>query len=263
MLLGCSTVLDQPPPADAGDDRVGMTTPDSASPAPDAGPRLLPHDGTIVPTLALGIVYVGDVDAGGPPNNGTDLQWLLGSPYWLWLDEYGIQSGTIAGTVRIATSALIQPSDVDTSTGLIGIGVLQIRIEQALQGNPDAGTTPAITIPGANGWIFYLPDGINVALGQRGTYTYQTCIDTSGYHAWDGFEPYAVMPPCDEGRSLYAASHELAELVTDPQPYHGWVSDIDIAKTGGEVADLCAQPVTQEDEVVTQLWSNESNRCVP
>jgi len=261
LSLGCSDA--QGAPTDAStDERTGIATPDVNTPPLDAGPRLLPHEGVIVPELALGIVYVGELDAGGAPADIPDLQWLVGSPYWLYLEEYGIQNGTIAGAVRVSTDALIQSSDVGEN-GLIDIAVLQARIANAVHGNPDAGVAPTITIPGANGYAFYLPDGLNVALGQRGTYTYQTCIDADGYHAYDGFEPYAVLPPCDEGRSIYAASHELAELVTDPQPFDGWASDVDIPKNGGEVADLCAQEVMQEGELVTMLWSNAQNGCVP
>ncbi len=261
VSFGCSEAPVQPP-TDASAEPTGTSNPDAMSPAPDAGPRLLPHDNVTVPQIALGVVYVGDVDAGGPPANNPMLQWLVGSPYWLWLDEYGIQNGTLAGSVRIPTSTLIQSGDVD-GNGLVDIVILQVRIAAALHVDPDAGIASAISIPGANAFLFYLPDGVNVALGHRGTYVYQTCIDANGYHAFDGTEPYAVMPPCDDGRTLYAASHELAELVTDPQPYNGWVSDIDVAKNGGEVADLCAEKVMQEGVIVTRLWSNASNGCVP
>ena len=148
--------------------------------------------------------------------------------------------------------------------------LLQSRIATAISGDPDAGTAP-ISLPGAQAYLFFLPDGLNVALGHRGTYTYQTCVDTFGYHGFDGVEPYTVLPPCDDGRSLYTASHELAEMATDPQPYSGWASDLDIGINGGEVADLCANfpgslgpgRVMQEGLIVTLLWSNKQNGCVP
>jgi len=80
-----------------------------------------------------------------------------------------------------------------------------------------------------------------------------------------------VLPPCDDGRSLYTASHELTEMATDPQPYSGWASDLDIGINGGEVADLCANvpgtlgpgKVMQEGVIVTLLWSNKQSGCVP
>jgi len=264
-LLGvaCSDAPDVPP-GDGGTEEMGVVTPDSSSPMPDAGDRLLPHEGVIVANLQLGVVYVGDVDAGGAPIDDPDLDWLLGSFYWRYLTEYGVGNGAVAGSARVSQDTFFQAGDVDGATGLVDILVLQERIAEALHGDADAGSgTGTVSIPGAQGYLVFLPDGVNVALGHRGTYTYQTCVDADGYHAYDGVEPYAVLPPCAAGRTLYAASHELAELATDPQPYDGWASDTDVPINGGEVADLCAEQVMQEGMWVTRLWSNESGGCVP
>jgi hypothetical protein len=259
------------PIVDAGSDNVFILNPDGNVPPKDAGPpRLEKHDGVVLQSIQLGIVYVGDVDAGAAPNEDVILKWLVGSPYWLNLDEYGITNGAFVGSMHIPTSTFIQPSDID-STGLIDVFTLQSRIATAIHGDPDAGTAGSVGMPGANAYLFFLPDGLNVALGHRGTYTYQTCVDTFGYHGFDGVEPYTVLPPCDDGRSLYTASHEISEMATDPQPYTGWASDIDIGVNGGEVADLCANVpgmlgpgrVMQEGVIVTLLWSNNQARCVP
>jgi len=258
------------PITDAGSDNIVILNPDGNVPPKDAGPpRLEKHDGIILDKIQLGIVYVGDVDAGSAPNADVILKWLVGSPYWLNLSEYGVVNGAFAGSMHIPTSALVQPSDLD-SMGLVDVLVLQTRILNALHGDPDGGT-PAVSLPGAEAYVFFLPDGLNVAVGHRGTYTYQTCVDTYGYHGFDGVEPYAVLPPCDDGRSLYTASHELTEMATDPQPYSGWASDLDIGINGGEVADLCANvpgtlgpgKVMQEGVIVTLLWSNKQGGCVP
>ena len=261
-LFGLACSDDPGGPGDAGDDRTSTVKPDGAAPGPDAGPRLLNHEGGVVSSIELGVIYVGAADAGAAPPLDVDLSWLVGSPYWLLLDEYGIGNGGFAGTARVATGAFFQSGDVDAN-GRVDLVLLQTRLISALHGDADAGTAATISIPGANAYALYLPDGINVALGQKGTYIYTTCIDSNGYHAYDGFEPYAVFPPCPIGRSLYAASHELAELVTDPEPYDGWVSDHDIPVNGGEVADLCAEQILQEGVYVTRLWSNSSAGCVP
>lgn len=258
-MLACS---ESPLPAvDAGPDNIVIVNPDAVAPPRDGGARLLKHSGITLPQLQLAVVYVGDYDAGGAPNDDPILKWLIGSPYWLLLEEYGIGNGSFVGSVRIPTSALISPSDLDANN-LIDVLVLQQRIAAAIHGDTDAGTSPAVTLA-AQGYVFFLPDGVNVALGHRGSYTYQTCIDTSAYHGYDGLEAYVVLPPCAEGRSLYAASHELTEMATDPQPYDGWASDVDIPVNGGEVADLCEEKVMQEGVIVTRLWSNEANGCVP
>ena len=251
------------PIVDAGSDNVVILNPDGSVPPKEAGgPRLEKHDGVILQSMQLGIVYVGDADAGAAPNEDVIIKWLLGSPYWLNLDEYGITNGAFIGSLHVPTSAIVQPSDLD-SMGRVDVLLLQSRIATAINGDPDAGTNAIAALPGAQAYLFFLPDGLNVALGHRGTYTYQTCIDTFGYHGFDGFEPYAVLPPCDDGRSLYTASHELSEMATDPQPYSGWASDLEIGINGGEVADLCEQKVMQEGVIVTRLWSNKQNGCVP
>ncbi len=259
LLLACGESPD--PITDAGADNIVILNPDGSVPPKDAGPpRLDEHDGGIMQSMQLGIVYVGDIDAGAAPNEDAVLKWLLGSPYWLNLDEYGITNGNLVGRVHVPTSVLVEPSDLDTM-GRVDVLLLQSRIAAALGGGVDGGST--ISMPGAQAYVFFLPDGLNVALGQRGSYTYQTCVDTYGYHGFDGVEPYTVLPPCADGRSVYTASHELAEMATDPQPYTGWASDIDIGVNGGEVADLCEQAVMQEGVIVTRLWSNKQNGCVP
>jgi hypothetical protein len=261
-LLACGEA--PAPPIDAGNDNVIIVNPDGNVPPKDAGPpRLLEHDGVILQAMQLGIVYVGDADAGAAPNEDVILKWLLGSPYWLNLEEYGITNGAFIGSMHLPTASLVQPGDIDGTTGLVDVITLQTRIAAAINGDPDAGTGATISLPGAQAYLFFLPDGLNVALGHRGTYTYRTCVDTDGYHGFDGVEPYTVLPPCDDGRSLYTASHELTEMATDPQPYMGWASDVDIGISGGEVADLCEQKVMQEGVIVTRLWSNKQDGCVP
>ncbi len=248
-------------PIDAGLDNIGILNPDGGVPPPDAGMRLLPHSSITLPQMQLAVVYVADVDAGGAPNDDPILKWLVGSPYWLLLEEYGVQNGSFAGSIRIPTSALIQPGDLDAN-GLIDVILLQQRIASAIHGDVDAGTSATIPLV-AQAYAIFLPEGVNVALGHRGSYTYQTCIDTNAFHGWDGVEAYAIFPPCDDGRTLFAISHELTEMATDPQPYDGWASDTDIPVNGGEVADLCEEKVMQEGVLVTRLWSNQANGCVP
>jgi hypothetical protein len=246
-------------PTDAGEE-YGLTDPDGSVPPADAAPRLLPHADVVLSAMKVGIVYVGEEDAGGPPTNTTSAP-ILGSTYWLLLNEYGVGPGTIVGSTRAPISTLLRPSDMDDG-GLVDMLVLQARVAEFIHGDVEAGTH-GNPINGAEAYLFFLPNGVNVALARAGSYTYQTCIDADGYHSFDGLEPYAILPPCALGRSSYTTSHELAELATDPQPYMGWASDTDIAVNGGEVADLCSQQVDAGGLEVTRLWSNQSGGCVP
>lgn len=256
LLIAAACTSVEVTPVDAGDDHIFVLNPDVSAPPIEAGPpRMEPHDGVTLPAVRLGVVYVGELDAGGAPGVDPMLSWVLGSPYWAMLEEYGIHAGTVAGSVRVPTSAIVQSGDVDAN-GLIDVMALQARIAQSLHGG-------AVTIANAEAYLFFLPDGLDVALGHTGTYTFRTCVDAYGYHGWDALEPYIVLPPCPEGRSMYATSHELIEMVTDPQPYDGWASDGDIGKNGGEVADVCEEKVMQEGVVVSRFWSNAAARCVP
>lgn len=256
FACACGAETDDPLDAGSGDVYL-LRPPEGGTAKPDSGARLTPHDGYILPNMKLGVVYLGDVDAGGAPNDDVDIAWLLKSPYWDVLSEYGIGNGAVAGSLRVPTNVVLQPSDV-SSSGLVEQFVLQLRVAAAL--GTDGGA-PKISIPGAEAYAFFLPDGVNVALGHAGSYTYTTCIDAWGYHTHDGVEPYAVFPPCPKGRSLYAISHELTEMATDPQPFLGWATDPDTPS--GEVADLCETEVMLMGVVLTRLWSNVAAACIP
>jgi len=260
-LAACSSSDPPHESNDAGVDHLGSVDPDVRVPPPDASMRLMPHAGVTLPAMQVGIIYVGDVADGGAPSEDALLSFLLASQYWRLLGEYGIGAAAVVGSARIPTAALLQPGDLDEN-GLVTVLVLQQRIAEALNGDDDSGAG-VVSIPGAEAYVVLLPDGVNVALGQRGTYIYQTCIDETGYHGYDGFEPYMVLPPCPDGRSSYAAAHELTEMATDPHPFQGWASDSDIPVNGGEVADLCPQQIVEEGVIVTRLWSNQAGGCVP
>jgi len=261
-MVGCDGETSQPI-IDAGSERTGTRDLDGDTPGADAAPRLLPHDGVTLPQMQLGVVYVGGPDAGGAPSEDSLIETLVTSSYWLLLQEYGIGSGAVVGSTTVSTDQFFQDGDIDG--GLVDILVMQTRVSQSLHGDVEAGVPATVTMPTAQAFVYLLPDGVNVALGQRGNYTYQTCIDENGYHSDDGVEPYAVFPPCPAGRSWLAASHELSEMATDPQPFKGWASDVDIPVNGGEVADLCANdPATLDaGQVVSGLWSNHAGGCVP
>ena len=84
--------------------------------------------------------------------------------------------------------------------------------------------------------------------------------------------PYAVLPDLSscpgccsgfkscEDAAEYTHSHELAEAVTDPEPYAGaaWTS------FSGEIGDVCDSPpgALISGYVVTALWSNANGACI-
>jgi hypothetical protein len=223
--------------------------------------RITAHEGQVVASVHLRIVYVGTkgVDQALPVDDFA--KWLVTSEYWETLSQYGVNKGVVLDSVEIPAEVFAPDALRETGNALIEIQYLDLRFATLVHG--DANNKPYPGLAGADAYAIYLPDGLNVSLGHRDNYELTTCVDAFGYHAHDGTEPYAVLPPCSKGRSTQALSHELTELVTDPVTGVGWMSDGDASKNGGEVADLCDHPITVEGHVVTQLWSNKDGQCVP
>jgi hypothetical protein len=291
VLLGavpfaaCGTSQDAQVAADAGDEEATFIAPRDAGhhdePPVDAKTpweRMQPHEHEVLASMRLQVVYLGFEGQDGAPSFDAFLQWLVTSDYWGIMQQYGVGTGSIAGSVRIPASAVIPPEAV--KNGLLTAEDLDAFVHDAIHGaaggtdaGPDGGdasdassdATLTPLIPIADAYLFFLPVGVNVDLGERGGHVFQTCVDAGGYHSWDGAEPYAVIPPCSFGRSPLAVSHELAEMATDPLPNQGWYSDKDVDNAGGEIADLCNQAVPGGvlGWSVTQLWSNADGDCEP
>ena len=269
-------------PVDAG---TTFAAPHDAAPA-DSSPvdaktpwaRLEPHQHRVLKSMRLVVVYIGDESAGGPQSFDTFVDWLLTSDYWGIMQQYGVGKGSRVTSLRIPVSSVIPEGAV--TKGLITAEDLELAVHAAIHpAGLDAGVdasgdaaeeasvdaSPPPALPLADAYIFFLPVGVNVNLGQRGGHVFQTCIDAGGYHAFDGEEPYAIIPPCTLGRSALAVSHELAEMATDPFPNQGWFSTKDVENAGGEIGDLCNQvaPGGADGWDVTQLWSNADGDCEP
>jgi hypothetical protein len=267
---------------DAGGEAATIAVPLDASRRDTAPPkdaktswaRLQPHGSKVMPEMRLQIVYLTDQAGNGAPSFDAFVGWLLGSGYWQILQQYGVGPGSLVGSIKMSGASVIPASLV--RNGLITTEDLDVAIHDAIHPptSSDAGANDAADggdasatplIPLSDTYLFFLPDGINVSFGERGGHVFQTCIDAGGYHAYDGVEPYAVIPPCTFGHSPLAVSHELAEMATDPYPGIGWFSDKEVDNSGGEIADLCNQvvPGGVEGWPVTQLWSNADGDCEP
>jgi hypothetical protein len=189
------------------------------------------------------------------------MTFLVASPNWwgAYLAQYGVQYGTYDGASFIPTSTFIHDGDV--VNGFINWAILDMRVHQAIHATvvDDAGAdSGAVQVPHADAYVVFLPDNVNVDLGQGET----TCANAGGYHSYDTDEPYAIIPPC--GRSHIVISHEVAEMVTDPEPGAGWFSDADEETMyGGEIGDLCNFVVHADGQTVTALWSNKDGDCEP
>ena len=270
MLLACSGGGDS---SDAGADVVyGHHYPDAALFEAEAAVktpwnRLTKHDGTVLANAHYRAIYIGTEGVDSATSFDSYLEWLLTSQdYWgTWLPQYGVGYGTFDGFTRIDTATFFTPGMIQN--GFVNWIALDQRIAQiihqvpsdagASDADPDASTSTLPTIPHADAYVFFLPDGVNVDLGNNES----TCAQAGGYHDFDGQEPYAIIPPC--GRYRLVVSHELTEMATDPIPGRGWYSDPDINSSGGEIGDLCNQLTSVDGQQVTMLWSNKDGDCEP
>ena len=244
---------------DGGADAYGLMRPDGSGVSPrDAGPRMTSHDGRVLGAMTVSVIYVGDEALDGAPSFDGFIDWTFGSAYWGTLAQYGVGPGTRVASVRLPRATLLPDGSVDAN-GLIEQAALAERLTALL--HPSTGTSP---VPPAESYVLFLPDGVNVILGQHGSYIWKTCWDADAFHSTASGEPYVLIPPCAAGRRTVALSHELSEMATDPETFQSWYSDADRYPSGGEVADLCEDTTaTVNGYEVARLWSESAGKCVP
>lgn len=233
--------------------------PTETEPVAHPSDRLTAHLGITMPAMHLHAIYIGAEGADGAPNRDALLQWIITSDaYWSILAQYGVGYGVFEGSQRIASDAFF-PSDV-LSQGTITVGGLDTIIFKFLL-PADAGAGDLAIGPDA--YVFFLPNTVQITQG-----TSHSCANFGGYHWTIGrgslAPPYAVIAACLDFPTDLPISHELAEMATDPTQ-QGWYSNVDILDNGGEVADLCNDPVTVPVDLwsPTRLWSNAEGACVP
>lgn len=252
----------------AGD--YGVRAP-TALQGPTADPRVRRlaaiRDDAIVPAMRVHVVYIGRPGHDASESFDTLITWLLRSTHWGNLEEYGVHGGAFVDSIYVPSERFFTKGSIDD--GLVADTTFEELARRLMPRSQGAilarDGALAQLAPGAEGYVFFLPDGVNVAMGQRGTYTYSTCVDALGYHRFNGREPYAVIGPCAKGRSGFVVSHELGEMATDPIVGQGFLSVRDLSKSGGEVADLCRLEgaISIEGFSVTRYWSNTLGACVP
>ncbi len=229
--------------------------------------RMEPHSDVVLASPHVWAIYIGPGWSGGTSTAfDTYLTWLVGSTdYWSILAQYGVGYGTFDGSSLVDTTVFFTPGMIN-NVGMVSWSALEARVSQVINqaasdagaaDSGDAGDAGLSAIPLGETYIIFLPDNVNVDLGQGEV----TCAGVGGYHSYDGTESYAVIPPC--GHHGLVISHEMAEMVTDPVPGLGWFSDQDVQNAGGEVGDLCNFLVQPDGNQATALWSNKDGDCEP
>lgn len=254
---GGGTVATTTADADVDADRVYR--PDAAPPTPDAGaPFFTYHGGRTLSSMHVAFVYIDDEAIGGAPSFDGFADALFASSHWSTLGEYGIKPGTRTLSVRVPRSAIFPDGSIDAQ-GLIDQSAFGNIAQAYLHG------TNGPRFPGADATVFFLPAKVNIVLGQRGSYKWRTCWDADAFHSTDGIgDAYIVIPPCSNGRSTVALSHELGETATDPDVYTAWYAESEQFRSGGELSDLCDKSIsTSFGYQVGRYWSESQRRCTP
>jgi hypothetical protein len=213
-----------------------------------------------------------------------------------------ITAGPTGLSVELTTAA--NPTYVDLfGQGMITGGTdLEAFVNQQIAAAVAANTIPAPT-PNSL-YTFYFPEGTTIWIGPVNSGS-ESCKAFSGYHNGmtytDGTTPirYAILPDCGSGNArdltniTVAASHEIAEATTDPDPEQtlSWYLDLPMVADAGitttqyqddpwtnmlyyEVADNCESiPLdrwTFDDggTTVQRIWSISAaaaghNPCIP
>lgn len=256
-LVACGGgVVHEDASTDDSEPRYGVLSAGGEGIAGPPSDRLKRHDGPIIESLVLQPIYIGTDGMDRAPVMDGELGWIITSGYWGLLRQYGVREGTVLPRIEIATSDIFPEGSIED--GAVTTELLQERVRELFHSSTVKAPTRA------NALAIFMPDGVNVTMGVRGTHAFRTCIDAHGFHAHDGELPYSVFPPCPAGRSLGLLSHELAEMSTDPIVGQGWFSDGD-HRRGSEVADLCNDGTFAAvgRRLVSRLWSNSDAQCMP
>jgi hypothetical protein len=212
--------------------------------------NLYDYRGRILPAPKLLLIWRGARDdfAGAIPLYERFLAGVNGSPWLSVLDQYmrgERASVSVAGEIMGAAAA---PGETDPESALCAL-LASRRL------TPDATTVYTLLSPAAAQAFDHhssvVCEGVRVP-------TIAVSLRRDAPHP-SGACTEALSPA---ERMLWAFSHELAEVITDPEPSSGW-TDV----YGQEVADDCARATCQSLATGTfslsSLLSNSAGGCAP
>jgi hypothetical protein len=236
----------------------------AAFPAP---PQVVTGGGPVLASPQIYPVFFSNDDAANVAALTGFTMGIGSTPYWkAATSEYGVGPATGHAPIMLSQAA---PATIDDSA-------IQTWLATEFDG------TDGFPTPDANTLILlYYPSSSTITL-QGAT----SCQTFGGYHnsATVGNQQvaYAVVPNCSGISTTGAASHELVEAATDPNPEvnpaYVQVDEGDfywqLILGGGEVGDMCAQfpnvftTFPPFNYTVQRIWSNKSanaghDPCVP
>lgn len=263
--------------------------PSDVYPAPHADPPQVVSMGGPVLATPVFVPVVFASDDATMRSKLVDFSERVGTSEWFrqTSGEYGVSPASHLPAIEIAEAPPASLTDTQIRAWLT---------HQITTGAPGFASVDASSTASGGLYLLYYPKDVTITFDSpAGTWT--SCQEFGAYHADvlvpgpHGYVPvsYAVMPRCDpsDGPSSLdavtgAASHEIIEAVTDPEPFHAVAySTTDpssilwtLALGGGEVGDMCAQnldsltPFADLGYVAQRSWSNASAKaghdpCVP
>jgi hypothetical protein len=220
--------------------------------APTIAPTNLTFQGgAIAPGVPVELLFWGDwwnaAGAGERDALISAVQTLLAGPYTRALDQYGISQPTYRG-FRVVPG---KPTTFGWSD-----------IQGFVQGLIDSGAYPEPDEDGGrNGYFVMMPTGSTDTTsaqpcGAHGQYVETDFLGLDPDHAWIAYINYGSL---DTMTSCF--SHELAELLTDPEQNAWYVQGV--PGSSSEIGDLCDIRQNWVDSVkVRSYWSNRDQMCV-
>lgn len=249
--------------------------------------------GRVVSRVEVVVVLWGAVDPSIAQALGPFYASITAGPYFDWLGEYDTAGvpvtpgGQGAGTSQhVGHGTYLKTVSISPAAGSGDLLDSDVRTE--LASDIGSGLLPAPRVDAEGGvdtlYVVYLPPGASiVGPGASGISCAQFCAYHDALSAGGLSVPYGVVPDmttggcalqCGSGGALdrvtQTSSHELAEVVTDPESH----TASGVARTGpaawyddahGEIGDICDLPgnaAVVGAYTVQRLWSQRKQACI-
>lgn len=177
---------------------------------------------------------------------------MLASPYFDQLDQYYIAKPTVWGGDAKVVIDPKPPGAVSANDAQDAVlDLVDNLIDDGEYGDPDDG--PRI------GFIVCMPPGFQCTRADgahKYDYDWDFPFDTDNY--WAGWCRYYDAATEDVETMMQTISHEIVEMITDPE-IDGWHTDLKSDATGGEIADIALSTDGSGNQVWQSAWVNDVN----
>jgi hypothetical protein len=207
--------------------------------------------GQIVGTATLQLLFWGNFwEQATNPSAGditNAVAAILNSPYLSQLDQYGLKSLSLGPSTIVHVDVPSPTFSSDDAFDMVWDLI-------------DQGTFPEPDEPGGrNVYMVFAPAGTqNDDANRRGAHSDPTDVDLFDVdHAWVGWINHGSLDFITQ-----VFSHELVEILTDPEPNTGWQMNRSL-NGGTEIGDACNNTGARVDGILVQAyWSERHKACI-